>query len=925
MAEMRKTRKIYDQKFAKKWLEDPLLQPWIQPSTEPGSTAFCSYCVRNLKGSKTLMLRHAQNPKHIMRMVKVGSKSDSNSQNVRSLLTTNKRRKGQKAGSPTLPLKWLNDPLLSTWIEPSQNLSYKAYCKLCNLGLNGNLKNMYKHILTPTHQSFCNVPQKEEHESTTFNENSTTYNDEESVIKIKVQLLEVENVLEASKYLNESFKSQKEDNEIGEAEEEEGEEEEERDESVSYVEISTSRISEEPSQSSIADWKNDPSLEQWIDISTEPGTNAYCKWCKCTLSGDQNSMLEHALTSVHEINAKLNKKLKHYDQKFNPDWLEDPLLRSWIAPSNSKTAFCTKCNRHLQGSKTLMYRHAQNPRHTNSVIIAPSDESVKAALRISAFVAEHDLPLDIMDHLPSLFKSIASDSDIMKSTHCSPAKTEFFIKNVLAIDRLNDLSNKLLTTVFSVIVDESSDIYSNKSIALVVRYYDEDTHTVEDSFLTIIDVIDPDNLFKSILDFFTSINVPISNLLGFAADSCNLLLGKYSDVLLKLSQIVPFMYVSGCVVNSLHMCVCKAVSKLPDTYEKLCHDIYDYMYYKPQQVAGFEQVYPLFNVEIQDLVRINNAMWLSMSEVVTKIVENWDTLISYFSICSANEHDTKAQQILLTLTDPMCKLIFLFLNFFLPTVDDLNCEFQGSKYFLNSLLSSIEDKIKMILKFYMKTSYVNETSVADVDSVLECQFLLLENMYFGARVDSFVSSLDPTSYEMVLHFKGHCLNFYMEFCSQILQRVNFRDRVIKYLYILNPEICKSDLYLSIRPLAMLFPNVIAIDMLDQLEAEWWEIKSSTSLKGTEDFFVFWNRVFEERKYPYMTKFIKAMLCLPHSSESIVNTFTAIRRNNIKSRKRHDSAMMSSLLLVREKLRGSSSSNFEISNALLCLANSYVER
>lgn len=925
---MGKIKKIYDQKFSKKWLEDPMLQDWIQPSTEKGCAAFCTYCERHLTGSKTLMLRHAKSPKHLRnldlepQLQLKGSKLRVDGEPTKKTVI---KAKETSKGKPSFPQKWMNDPLLATWIEPSQDSSHKACCKLCKCGLYGSIKDMYKHILTPDHQANCNTMQDNQENESIFDEDSISFNGESNVIKVEV--LEVKNALEASKYcLNQSISSSIEDNAIEEEEEEE--EDEEGDEPVDLIEM-TEMIPSTKSKAftplTIEDWKKDPRLEQWIEISSEPGQSAYCKWCKCNVNGDTNSMLEHTSNSLHKINATLNKKYKHYDQKFNPDWLEDPVLRSWIAPSNTKTAFCTKCKRHLQGSKTLMYRHAQNPRHTKSVTFAPSDDSVKAALRMSAFIAEHDLPLNIMDHLPSLVKSVALDSDIMKTANCSPAKTEFFIKNVLAIDRLNDLSNKLLTAVFSIIVDESADIYSNKSIALVVRYYDEDTHTVEDSFLTIIDVIDDNNLFQAILDFFTSINVPITNLLGFAADTCNLLVGKFSDVQIKLTHIIPFMYVSGCVENSLQLCVCKAISKLPDTYEKLCHDIYDYMYYKPQQVAGFEQVYPLFSVEMQDLVKLNNAKWLSMSKVVTKIVENWDTLISYFSICSSNEHDTKAQQILITLTDSMCKLVFLFLNFFLPIVDDLNFEFQGSKYFLNSLLSSIGDKIKMILKFYMKTSYVNETSVSDLDPVLECQFLLLENMYFGARVDAFVSSIDPSSYEMVLIFKGHCLNFFMEFCSQLLQRVDFRDRVIKYLYILNPEICKSDLYLSIRPLAMLFPNVIEPELLEQLEAEWWEIKSSSSLKGNEDFFVFWNKVFQERKYPLMTKFIKAMLCLPHSSESIVNTFTAIRHNNIKSRNRQDSSMMSSLLLIREKLRGSSSIDFEISNALLCLANSYVER
>lgn len=927
-------KKHYDQKFCKKWLEDPVLQGWIQPSNEPGQTAFCPYCNRHLSGSKTLMQRHAYNHKHAKNMKNQSGlhkmKDGSESKNQLS-----KKLKSEKQEIPTFPLKWIDDPLLANWIEPSKDFSHKAYCKCCNCGLYGSKKDMYRHALTSEHQSNFKTMSTDQGDNdfSTHQENNSNPNSREN---IKMELLNEREIL-PSNNPNETERAKIEDDvmEDDDIEHEEVEGDSTVIEEVSELIIATTKPTSKSSFLSRLDkWKKDPKLQQWIEPSSLPDHTAYCTWCKCDLIGNKNLMYQHASSTVHRKNYKQIKKRKIYDQKFNPDWTEDPILCSWIAPSSTKTAFCKKCKRHLQGSKTLMYRHAQNPRHLKSVTEVPTDDSVTSALRMSAFIAEHDLPLNIMNHFPLLVKSVVQQ-DTVKTIDCKPAKTEFFIKNVLAIDRLNDLSNKLLSTVFSIIVDESADIYSNKSIALVVRYYDEDTHSVEDSFLTIIDVIDTDNLFQAIVDFFESINVPLTNLLGFAADTCNVLLGKYSNLLLKLMNINPFLYVSGCVQNSLQMCVSKAVSKLPDTYEKLCHNIYDYMYYKPQQVAGFQQVYPLFSIEVQDLVKLSNAKWLSMSDVVTKIIENWNSLISYFSICSSDGQDDKAQEILITLTDPMCKLIFLFLNFFLPIVDDLNFEFQGSKYFLNSLLSSIGDKFKMILKFYMKTSYVNETALPDLDPILECQFLLLENMYFGARADALISSLDPTSYEMVLHFKGHCLNFYMEFCSQLLERVDFKDPVIKYLYILNPEIYKSDLYLSIRPLAMLFPNVIESNLLDELESEWWDIKSSSSFKSTEHFFVFWNKVIVEKhadsifqsgpKYPLMSKFLKAMLCLPHSSESIVNAFTAIRRNNIKTRSKHDSAMMSSLLLIQEKLKGSSSVNFEISDALLCLAKSYTER
>ncbi|KAI5700160.1 hypothetical protein M8J75_015068 [Diaphorina citri] len=1002
-------KKFYKSKFNKRWLGDPLLQVWVQPSKIQDQTAFCPYCNCHLNGSKTLLQRHAKSRKHTQNLI-IGTRSEQDADIDEPIFKTsdtelkkvkNKVKKTSKQPAETktedlktesktsapkkLSQKLINDPLLKTWMLPSQDQYYNFYCKYCKCGLNGTRSDLLKHASSPHHIGKVNNVQAEVSQGK-YNCDGKIEDSEiakytvipiehggvqtytvtpvniSGILKCEVGSEEEEEEEDVEGVGDEDYEED-DDVDISESDDEDENEEDQVGgntsaelEDVEMLDLNTRESRKQsismtksvvPHSKSdiknlqlIKEWKKDANLNKWIQASSTPGQTAFCKWCKCNLKGNKNTMIRHALTSKHKSYTQkkslpngLSKKKKYYDQKFNSDWLKDPALKSWIAPSELKTAFCLKCKRHLRGSKTQMYRHCQNPRHLrhqSDFIKTPSEDSVKSALRLSAFIAEHDLPLSVMDHFPSLMKSVALDSDIVKTVNCNATKTEFLIKNVLAIDRLNDLSNKLLSTVFSIIVDEAVDIFSNKSAALAVRYYDGDTRTVEESFLTIIDGTNH-NLFQSIVDFFSSINVPLTNLLGFAADSCNPWLGKYSTVQNKLLQVNPYLYISGCVHHSFQYCVSDASSKLPHSYEKLCHDIYDYMQYRPPQVAGFEQIYPLFDIETQESVKLSNTSWLSRSEVVTKFVDHWDTLISYFSICAANEQDSKAHQILIVLTDPMCKLVLLFLNFFLPTVDDLNLEFQGTKYCLHSLLSSIGDKLKMILKFYMKTSYVNETALSDLNPVDESNFLILESMYFGARVEAFTLTLDPSaSYEMILHFKGHCLNFYMEFCTQLLQRVNFKDPVLKYLYTLNPEICKSDLYLSIKPLAMLFPNVISPDSLVDLETEWWTIKSSVSFTGDEDFIEFWNKVLQEKhidadaKYPLMTKFVKALLCLPHSSEKTKNTFTAIRRNKIKIKNKYDSNMMSSLLLIKEKLKASSAVEFEISDALLCLAKSSLD-
>lgn len=70
------------------------------------------------------------------------------------------------------------------------------------------------------------------------------------------------------------------------------------------------------------------------------------------------------------------------------------------------------------------------------------------------FIAEHNLPLKILDHLPQLIKSICPESAIAKSIHCSRRKGIDYAKQVFAPEKLSiitqDLQESFETTDVSI-------------------------------------------------------------------------------------------------------------------------------------------------------------------------------------------------------------------------------------------------------------------------------------------------------------------------------------------------------------------------------------------------------------------------------------------------------------------------------------------
>ncbi|KAG5862241.1 hypothetical protein JTB14_018435 [Gonioctena quinquepunctata] len=132
------------------------------------------------------------------------------------------------------------------------------------------------------------------------------------------------------------------------------------------------------------------------------------------------------------------------------------------------------------------------------------------------------------------------------------------------------------------------DISTCKSLAMVVRYFNG--FRVNDEFLNLIQIKDgtSSTILKVIMAFFKSHNIPENNMIGFAADNCNVMMGVHDGVPKKLKEIIPKLFVLGCVCHSMHLCASAACMELPSTIEDSARDIY--LQQTARKVQGFSSV-----------------------------------------------------------------------------------------------------------------------------------------------------------------------------------------------------------------------------------------------------------------------------------------------------------------------------------------------
>lgn len=107
---------------------------------------------------------------------------------------------------------------------------------------------------------------------------------------------------------------------------------------------------------------------------------------------------------------------------------------------------------------------------------------------------------------------------------------------------------------FSMIIDESTDRGHVKCLAIIVRVFQ--VNVVRDRFLGLIEIDDHTALgiFRAITAKLEAHDIPLKNLIGFAADNASVMMGKTNGVQALLKKYMPHIFVLGCVCHSFVFC-----------------------------------------------------------------------------------------------------------------------------------------------------------------------------------------------------------------------------------------------------------------------------------------------------------------------------------------------------------------------------------
>ncbi len=629
------------------------------------------------------------------------------------------------------------------------------------------------------------------------------------------------------------------------------------------------------------------------------------------------------------------KKQKVYKQKYNKKWEKDPQLKKWLSPvaKDPHKAFCKLCSKELSAGLSELKKHQNSKKHqendsaistsrciTEMVVSDTITQKVKMAeIKMAAFVVEHHLPFQAMDHLSDLVTSIFPDSETAQLFHSKHTKTRAIVKHVLADDFRETLLNTLRKTLFSIIIDETTDVSSKKLLALVVRYFCNKENRVKSQFLKLLQVTDSDatTLVACLVSYFSNQDIPLTNIVGYASDTTNVMFGQNHSVVTLLKEKIPYLYTMKCLCHSAHLCASHACEKLPRSIEDLVRDVYSHFSHSAKRLAEYEKFQSFTNTEPHKLLKPSQTRWLSLEQCVVRVVEQWPALEAYFQEASETHRLVSACNTYAALKKPIVKLYYHFLKFVLPKFTHFNKLFQSETPNLHFLTSYLASTYKAFLSCYLSSTYIRSMSLDKLDPESQRNFLPLTSMSMGEDVSKFL--MTPLSTAMKEEVKGFLQSvqaFYIEAARQIKMRFPIDDDILKSLTILNPSTINSTSSSSVIALAGKFPNIIPEEEVQKIDHEWRELQFlepselPSSSETRADVVTFWGSVSRmtnpsgESRFPTVSKLMKSVLSLPHSNADVERVFSQVTLVKTKLRNSLKTSTLDAILLTKQCLPSS---------------------
>ncbi|XP_017777694.1 PREDICTED: uncharacterized protein LOC108563513 [Nicrophorus vespilloides] len=593
-------------------------------------------------------------------------------------------------------------------------------------------------------------------------------------------------------------------------------------------------------------------------------------------------------------------KPKNKKQCFKKEWLQIDDFKNWLtpAPENNYVARCRACKVEFPADLSIIKQHAKGVKHSKKMKAIPflhrpiietviktekNDDTLKnkteeAQIKLCEFFAENNISFSLMEKFDKVLKEAFPDSEIIKKISMQQTQATIVMKNLISDAEKDRLAKLLQFTSFSIVLEKAQDIGSIKNICVTVKHFDKEKNQIKSSFWDVCpanavtetaEAEQKENIFNSLKNSFTSRNIPLNNVIGFAFDDCSIMMEYYSFIANKMRALCPNVSVSKNVCRSLSLCLSEACEKMPENCKELANDLFAFFSKKTCDLPQFQK-FADFHIENEKL------LLLSSSNVVTGILELWPALLIFFKEKATKEKLAAADPIYKNLNDPFVKVYYIFLAWALPKLDNIQKHYNSERIIILDLDKIMRDTLKELLFCYMEKSHILKTKLEYVNPKDNTKFLKTRSVYLGVNVQEELNQVVYRSNaEELDKFYSKSTEFLSTMCVELKKRYAFGNCVMPLLVNLKPSMATNAYKQcdSLVPILRLLPRLTEKDKWQIIDDQWRNLPHFNFPENTISDCVdeFWGKVLVIKSqsgdlvFHDLAKFVLNILTLPHSS------------------------------------------------------------
>lgn len=318
--------------------------------------------------------------------------------------------------------------------------------------------------------------------------------------------------------------------------------------------------------------------------------------------------------------------------------------------------------------------------------LAAKEAGIISAMKTTYWMAKEDIA---MKKYPSLMELLqdqgceAAKSLYIGDNACytSRASGQEFQECCSDVIRQKNVDEIKSSGMFSVLIDESTDIAITKHMVVYIRIVDSDfvPHTL---FFKNVTVDNPKSdasvLFEKLKKALEDEGLDLSQVFGFGSDGASVMTGNKTGVATRMKEENPHCVSIHCMAHRLNLASSQASKEIPyfKEVEKLLSDLYRFFggSKSGNRKCELEEIQKILDDPLLSIKECHEIRWLAFFEAVRAVHSCWASLVTYFS----KQKDSKSQSFLQGLTQYKFLAVIAILMDVLPAISQLVMVLQKS-------------------------------------------------------------------------------------------------------------------------------------------------------------------------------------------------------------------------------------------------------